>query len=101
MLASILWDAVKAALSRQGRGKAEAKFLVATINEEGRVVHVVSGSTSDPEFIKDLVRRASESAYTLPGGDESTMNQARVVTDSSYYRLCQPEYLCTTTTSRV
>jgi hypothetical protein len=60
MLSSMLWDAAKAAHSRHGRGDSEATFVVRKVDQDGRILKAVGGRTSDPEIIKDLIRRADE-----------------------------------------
>jgi hypothetical protein len=60
VLSSALWDTVKAAFSRQGKDISEVTFSIVKVDEEGQMIHEVSGRTSDPDLIKDLIRRASE-----------------------------------------
>jgi hypothetical protein len=60
MLSSIIWDATKPAFSRQGKEVSEATFSLVKTNEEGHVLGEVSGKTSDPEMIKELIRRMSD-----------------------------------------
>jgi len=62
MLASALYDILKAAASRQGRAHSEATFYVASVDEEGRVLREVSGRTGDREIIKDLIQQVGENA---------------------------------------
>lgn len=61
LLASMLWDKAKAVL-KSGRmgGRSEASFLVRKVDEDGRTLKEVRGVTSDPEIIKDMIRRADE-----------------------------------------
>jgi hypothetical protein len=60
LLSSALWDTVKGAFERQGKADSEATFSVLKVDEEGRILREVTGRTSDPEIIKDLIRQASE-----------------------------------------
>jgi hypothetical protein len=57
MVASALYDMLKAAASRQGRPRMEATFYVATVDEEGRILREVRGQTDDREIIKDLIQQ--------------------------------------------
>jgi hypothetical protein len=60
VLASAIWDAMKATLSRQGKVGSEATFSAIKRDKDGNILLEVSGQTSDPEIIKDLIRQASE-----------------------------------------
>jgi hypothetical protein len=60
VLSSALYDVMRAALSRRGEADSEAKFFIATMDDDGNVLREVRGETSDREIIKDLIRRASE-----------------------------------------
>jgi hypothetical protein len=60
VLASVLWDAVKAASTRQGRKDSKTTFTFSKIDKEGRVLHAVSGRTDDPEVIKELIHAMTE-----------------------------------------
>ena len=60
VISSMLSDAVKAALLRQGRGESNVTFTLRKVDEEGHVLHAVAGRTQDPEIIKELIRKVSE-----------------------------------------
>jgi hypothetical protein len=62
ILSSMLWEAAKSANERHGRGSSRARFVVRKVDEDGRTITIkeVSGLTTDPEIIKDLIRRADE-----------------------------------------
>jgi hypothetical protein len=60
VLATYIYDTLRAACSRRGRGDSEATFLVSKVDEEGRTLRKVRGRTSDPEIIKDLIRQVGE-----------------------------------------
>lgn len=60
VLSSMLWEAAKAANERLGRGGSRATFFVRKVDEDGRVLKEVRGLTTDPEIIKDMIRRADE-----------------------------------------
>ena len=60
VLSSMLWEAAKAANERLGRGGSRVTFFVRKVDEDGRVLKEVRGLTTDPEIIKDMIRRADE-----------------------------------------
>ncbi len=60
VLSSVIWDKVKAARARVQGGRSEATFLVCKVDEDGRTLKAVRGVTSDPEIIKDMIRRVDE-----------------------------------------
>ena len=60
VLAAMLWDKAKAAHARLQTGRSEAIFVVRKVDEDGRTLKEVRGVTSDPEIIKDMIRRADE-----------------------------------------
>ena len=61
VLAEMLWDKVKVKVARTGvQGHSEATFMVLKVDEDGRTLKKVGGWTSDPEIIKDMIRRADE-----------------------------------------
>jgi hypothetical protein len=60
VLSSMLWDKARAALARRQGGRSEASFMVRKVDEDGRILKQVRGRTSDPEIIKDMIRRADE-----------------------------------------
>lgn len=60
VLSSMLWDKARAAHTRLQGGRSEASFVVRKLDEEGRTLKEVRGVTSDPEIIKDMIRRADE-----------------------------------------
>lgn len=59
VLSSMLWDKAKAAHTRLQGGRTEASFVVRKVDEDGRTLKEVKGVTSDPEIIKDMIRRAN------------------------------------------
>ena len=64
VVSSALYDAMKAAFSRQGKPDSEATFYLARRDDVGNVVREVRGQTSDREIIKGLIRQASEDDET-------------------------------------
>jgi hypothetical protein len=64
VLSSMLWDKAKAAHARSPRWTSESHFLVRKVDEDGRTLKEVRGVTSDPEIIKDMIRRADEEGET-------------------------------------
>ena len=60
LLASMIWDKVKAAHAKSRSGRSEATFIFHKVDEDGRSMKQVMGQTSDPEIIKDMIRRADE-----------------------------------------
>ena len=64
VVSSALYDAMKAAFSRQGKPDSEAKFYLARRDDVGNVVREVRGQTSDREIIKELIRQANEDDET-------------------------------------
>ena len=60
VLSSALWEAMKAAFSRQRKEDSEATFSIVKKDENGQTLRVVSGQTSDREIIEDLIRQALE-----------------------------------------
>jgi hypothetical protein len=60
VLAAMLWDKVKAAHARSRGERSRASFVVRKVDEDGRILKEVAGVTSDPEIIKDMIRRADE-----------------------------------------
>jgi hypothetical protein len=64
VLSSALYDATKAAFSRQGKADSEATIYILKKDEEGRTLRTVSARTGDPEIIKDLFRQALEDDET-------------------------------------
>jgi hypothetical protein len=62
ILASALWDAAKGALKRQNRADSEVSFSVVKRDANGRILGEVSGRTSDPDTIKQLIRQVGENA---------------------------------------
>jgi len=64
VLSSALWDAIKAAFSRQGKVDSDVTFSIVSMGEDGNVLREVRGQTSDPEIIKDLIRQAREDDET-------------------------------------
>lgn len=60
IISSMLSDALKAALLRQGRGESNVTFSMRKVDKEGRVLHTFVGRTRDPEIIKELIRKVSE-----------------------------------------
>ena len=64
VLSSMLWDKAKAAHARRPMGPSEAHFLVRKVDEDGRTLKEVGGVTSDPEIIKDMIRRADDEGET-------------------------------------
>ncbi len=73
MLSSMLWDKAKAAHTRLQGERSKASFVVRKLDEEGRTLKEVRGVTSDPEIIKDMIRRADEEGeydnFHLPFSD--------------------------------
>jgi len=64
VVSSALYDAMKAAFSRQGKPDSEATFYIARRDDVGNVVREVRGQTSDREIIKELIRQANEDDET-------------------------------------
>jgi len=64
VVSSALYDAMKAAFSRQGKPDSEATFYIARRDDVGNVVREVRGQTSDREIIKELIRPANEDDET-------------------------------------
>jgi len=64
VVSSALYDAMKAAFSRQGKPDSEATFYLARRDDVGNVVREVRGQTSDREIIKELIRQANEDDET-------------------------------------
>ena len=60
VLSSALYDAIGAAFSRQGKADSEATFSFVKTNEEGQMLGEVSGRTTDPEMIKELLSRLAD-----------------------------------------
>jgi hypothetical protein len=60
ILSSVRWEAAKTANNRIGRDFLWVVFVVRKIDEEGQILKVVGGRTTDPENIKDLIRQADE-----------------------------------------
>lgn len=61
MLATMLLDKARAIRTRRPQGgRSEATFLFRKVDENGRVLKEVRGMTTDPEIIKDMIRRADE-----------------------------------------
>jgi hypothetical protein len=60
MLASMLLDKAKAARARIPGMRSGAVFVVRKVDEDGRTLKEVRGLTTDPEIIKDMIRRADE-----------------------------------------
>jgi hypothetical protein len=60
VLASMVWDKVKAARTRIPGMRSEAVFVVRKVDDNGRKIRDVRGFTNDPEIIKELIRRADE-----------------------------------------
>jgi hypothetical protein len=64
VLSSMLWEKAKEAHARHQGGRSKATFLVRKVDEDGRTLKEVGGVTSDPEIIKDMIRRANEEGET-------------------------------------
>lgn len=62
LLASALWDAAKAALKRHNKTHSEVSFSVLKRGADGQILGEVSGHTSDPDTIKQLIRQIGENA---------------------------------------
>jgi hypothetical protein len=75
MLSSMLWDKVKAAKARLPREyPSEASFFVRKVDEDGRTIKQVAGVTSDPEIIKDMIRRTDEGSSPEVSVNSSRLN---------------------------
>jgi hypothetical protein len=57
VLASAIWDRVKAALARQGKDGSGVTFSLVEMDDDGNMRREVSGETRDPEAIKELIRQ--------------------------------------------
>lgn len=57
VLASAIWDRVKAALLRQGRDEPGVTFNLVETDEDGNIRRELRGETRDPEAIKELIRQ--------------------------------------------
>lgn len=60
ILSSVLLDAGKAAHARLGRPSTQATFFVRRVDEDGQTIKEVRGLSTDPEIVKDLIRRVDE-----------------------------------------
>jgi hypothetical protein len=56
----VIWEAAKTANDRIGREFLWVVFVVRKVDEDGQIIRVVGGRTTDPENIKDLIRQADE-----------------------------------------
>ncbi len=57
VLASAIWDRVKAALARQGKDESGVTFSLVETDDDGSIRRELSGETRDPEAIKELIRQ--------------------------------------------
>lgn len=57
VLASAIWDRVKAALERQGKDDSGVTFSLVEMDDDGNMRRKISGETRDPEAIKELIRQ--------------------------------------------
>ena len=60
VLSEMLLDKVRAARARIPGMRSGAVFVVRKVDEDGRTLKGVVGLTTDPEVIKDMIRRADE-----------------------------------------
>lgn len=60
VLSTLISDTVKSAFARLGEPESEARFTVSKMDEDGGISGEVSGETTDPEVIKELVRQLGQ-----------------------------------------
>lgn len=57
VLASAIWDRVKAALVRQGKDDSGVTFSLVETDDDGNMRRELRGETRDPEAIRELIRQ--------------------------------------------
>lgn len=57
VLASAIWDRVKAALARQGKDESGVTFHLVETDEDGSIRRELRGETRDSEAIRELIRQ--------------------------------------------
>jgi hypothetical protein len=55
VLASAIWDRVKATLARQGKDESGVTFHLVETDDDGSIRRELSGETRNPEAIKKLI----------------------------------------------
>jgi hypothetical protein len=57
VIASAIWDRVKAALARQGKDEAGVTFSLVEADDDGNMRRELRGETRNQEVIKELIRQ--------------------------------------------